>query len=68
MCLNIGTHKNINFSFETNGKLMALGVPILRHFRVVLILGIVMLKANKTCKNILSEKKNVFFFCAINYC
>ena len=35
MCLNIGTHKNINFSFETNGKLMALGVPILKHFRVV---------------------------------
>ena len=33
MCLNIGTHKNINFSFETNGKLMALGVPILKHFK-----------------------------------
>ena len=34
MCLNIGTHKSINFSFETNEKLMALGVPILKHFRV----------------------------------
>ena len=34
MCLNIGTPKKINFSFETNGKLMALGVPILKHFRV----------------------------------
>ena len=34
ICLNIGTPKNINFSFETNGKLMALGVPILKHFRV----------------------------------
>ena len=34
MCLNTGTPKNINFSFETNGKLMALGVPILKHFRV----------------------------------
>ena len=34
MCLNTGTLKNINFSFETNGKLMALGVPILKHFRV----------------------------------
>ena len=34
MCLNIGTPKNINFSFETNGKLMALGVPILKHIRV----------------------------------
>ena len=35
MCLNTGTAKNVNFSFETNGKLMALGVPILKHFRVV---------------------------------
>ena len=38
MCLNIGTPKNINFSFETNGKLMALGVPILKHFRVYLLI------------------------------
>ena len=35
MCLNTGTPKNINFSFVTNGKLMALGVPILKHFRVI---------------------------------
>ena len=34
MCLNTGTPKNINFSLETNGKLMALGVPILKLFRV----------------------------------
>ena len=34
MCLIIGTPKNINFLFETNGKLMILGVPILKHFRV----------------------------------
>ena len=34
MCLNIGTPKIVNFSFEINGKLMALGVPILKHFRV----------------------------------
>ena len=34
MCLNTGTPKNINFSFGKNGKLMALGVPILKHFRV----------------------------------
>ena len=32
MCLNTGTPKKINFSFQTNGKLMALGVPILKHF------------------------------------
>ena len=32
MFLNIGTLKNINVPFGTNGKLMALGVPILKHF------------------------------------
>ena len=37
MCLNTGTPKNINFSFETNGKLMALGVPILKHFRLCIV-------------------------------
>ena len=36
MCLTIGTPKNINFPFETNGKLMILGVPILKHFRVLI--------------------------------
>ena len=35
MCLNIGTPKTINFPFETNGKLTFLGVPILKHFRVM---------------------------------
>ena len=30
----LGPLKNINFPFETNGKLMILGVPILKHFRV----------------------------------
>ena len=34
MCLNTGTPKKNNFSLETNGKLVALGVPILKHFRV----------------------------------
>ena len=29
------TCKNINFPFGTNGKLMVLGVPIFKHFRVV---------------------------------
>ena len=28
------TSKTFNLSLETNGKLMALGVPILKHFRV----------------------------------
>ena len=31
MCLNIGAPKSINFPFGTNGKLMLLGVPILKH-------------------------------------
>ena len=34
MCLNIGTLKTVNFAFGTNGKLMVLSVPILKHFRV----------------------------------
>ena len=37
MCLNTGTPKNINFSYERNGRLMALGVPILKHFRVFML-------------------------------
>ena len=27
----------IHFPFETNGKLMVLGVPILKHFRVYIL-------------------------------
>ena len=34
MCLNIGTPKNHHFSSGTNGKVVVLGVPILKHFRV----------------------------------
>ena len=34
MCLNIGTPKIINFPFETNGKLLILDVPILKHYRI----------------------------------
>ena len=34
MFSNVGTPKIINFSFKTNGKLMVLGVPKLKHFRV----------------------------------
>ena len=30
------TLKNIHYPFGTNGKLMVLGVPILKHFRVLL--------------------------------
>ena len=30
----------INFPFETKGKLMVLGVPILKHFRVCAISNI----------------------------
>ena len=34
ICLNIGTPKHINFSCGSNGKLMVIGVPILKHIRV----------------------------------
>ena len=36
MCLNTGTPNNHHFQFWTNGKVVVLGVPILKHFRVVL--------------------------------
>ena len=35
MCSNIGTPNNHHFPFGTNGKIAVLGVPILKHFRVV---------------------------------
>ena len=34
MCLNIGTPNNHHFPFGTNEKVVVLGVPILKHFRV----------------------------------
>ena len=36
MCLNIGTLNNHHFPFGTNGKVVVLGVPILKHFRVLI--------------------------------
>ena len=35
----MGHVKTMNFPFETNGKLMILGVPILKHFRVFIRAG-----------------------------
>ena len=35
MCLNTGTPYNHHFHFGTNGKVVVLGVPILKHFRVL---------------------------------
>ena len=34
MCSNTGTPNNHHFPFGTNGKVVVLGVPILKHFRV----------------------------------
>ena len=34
MCLNIGTPDKHHFPFGTNGKVVVLGVPILKYFRV----------------------------------
>ena len=36
MCSNIGMPNNHHFPFGTNGKVVVLGVPILKHFRVFL--------------------------------
>ena len=35
MCLNSGTPNNHHFPIGTNGKVVVLGVPILKHFRVL---------------------------------
>ena len=37
MCSNIGTPNNHHFLFGTNGKVVVLGVPILKHFRVLAV-------------------------------
>ena len=61
MCLNTGTpKKNINFSFQTNGKLRALGVPILKHFRVftvydALVITVNIDKSGNCCGGVVSE-------------
>ena len=47
MCLNTGTPKNMNFSFEIYGISMVLSVPILKHFRVFQCL-------NPFCENYLT--------------
>ena len=36
MCLNIGTLNNQHFPFGTDGKVLVLGVPILKHFKGIL--------------------------------
>ena len=40
MCLNIGSPNNHHFPFGTNGKVLVLGVPILKHFRVPMTSGV----------------------------
>ena len=57
MCSIIGTPKTINFPFGTNGKLMVLGVPILKHFRGIL---------TSTKFFSLYEKLKIFFWYAVN--
>ena len=49
MCLIIGTPKTINFPVGTNGKLMVLGVPILKHFRVIMLKAITINVISKAC-------------------
>ena len=51
MCLNIGTPKILNFPFVPNGKLIILGVPILKHFTVYHF-GIKETHYNETRKNL----------------
>ena len=39
MCSNIGTPSNHHFPFGTNGKVVMLGVTILKHFRGYVLKG-----------------------------
>ena len=56
MCLNIGTPKNHHFSFGTNGKVVVLGVPILKHFRV----SIFFLQYSRSYLMAIAETKHIF--------
>ena len=42
MCLNIGTSNYHHFPFGINGKVVGLGVPILKHLRVVTLVHIIL--------------------------
>ena len=48
MCLNIGTPNNHHFPIGTNGKVVVLGVPILKHFRVSLLPPLIWSSGMKT--------------------
>ena len=49
MCSNLGTPKTHRFPFGTNGKVVVLGVPILKHFRVGVTVPILMHTMVKQC-------------------
>ena len=40
LCLIFGIPRIINFPFGTNGKLIILGVPILKHLRVFVMFAV----------------------------
>ena len=40
MCLNTGTPKTHHFPFRINRKVVVLGVPILKHFKVIDVMNI----------------------------
>ena len=60
MCLNIGIPKNHYFPFGTNGKVVVLGVPILKHFRVIYNFIVSALRWNRTKPkfSVFVKKKN----------
>ena len=46
MCISTGTLKTINFPCVLNGKLMVLGVRLLKHSRLSIFMYIIILKEN----------------------
>ena len=64
MCLNIGTPNNYHFPFRTNGKVVVLGVPILKHIRVCTLVWHLTqaLKARISQRKLLTMKLDFFMY------
>ena len=67
MYLNIGTPNNHHSPFGTNGEAVVVGVPILKHFRVLWLLSKTADHVQTVCLtvlmwNVYGSMKKIFFF------
>ena len=56
MCLNIGTPNNHHFPFGINGKVVVIGVPILKHFRVYKSIGFQIQESHQYFNNLRTKQ------------